>query len=100
MHWEKLSTILRTKHPKKPKQLVDEVVTLLDAYAPSWYGLEVQKRAKCEPGSGRRNAMTLLRELHSLLEDYSPMWYTERLQAELETALNGQGTKRKPRRKK
>jgi hypothetical protein len=66
--------------------VVQEMVTLLEEYAPTWYTEEHHSRVTTALQQRAMLADTLL-DLYRLLEDYGPAWYSEELHRKAESAL-------------
>ena len=57
-----------------PNEVLMELCTLLEKYAPTWYTERQRDRAL----AARRLPTEALLELVALLEEYAPTWYTEK----------------------
>lgn len=65
--------------------VVQEMFTLLEEYAPTWYTEEHHNRVTAALQQRSVLADTLL-DLYRLLEDYGPVWYSEELRRKAESA--------------
>src|ERR1700693_5065835 len=66
--------------------VVQEMFTLLEDYAPTWYTKEHHNRDTGALQQRATLADTLL-DLYRLLEEYGPAWYTEELHRKAESAV-------------
>ena len=66
--------------------VIQEMITLLEDYAPTWYTEEHHDRATAALQQRAMLGDTLL-DLYSLLEEYGPAWYTEELHRKAESAM-------------
>jgi hypothetical protein len=66
--------------------VVQEMVTLLEEYAPTWYTEEHHNRVTTALQQRAMLAETLV-DLCRLLEDYGPAWYSEELHRKAESAV-------------
>ena len=66
--------------------VIQEMFTLLEDYAPTWYTEEHHRRVTTALQQRVKLADALL-DLYRLLEDYGPAWYSEELHRKAESAL-------------
>jgi hypothetical protein len=66
--------------------VVQEMFTLLEDYAPTWYTEEHHNRVTAALQQRAMLPDTLL-DLYQLLEAYGPAWYTEELHRKAESAV-------------
>jgi len=76
-----------TRRAEPSDRLLEEIVALLEDYAPSWYPQDLRDRAKRQAGENGGSGLALLSELQELLQQYAPVWYTKQLHDKLAAAL-------------
>lgn len=68
-------------------ELLNEIVALMENYAPSWYPQDLHDRAKQHAVEKGTSGLALLSELRELLQKYAPVWYTKQLHDKMAAAL-------------
>ena len=91
-HWKTSVSLQKLSKPAgaslplssvNPQEVLRELYSLLEEYAPAWYAEKQRERA----AAAQRPPAEVLVELVALFEEYAPAWYTEKQRERALTAL-------------